>query len=567
MIRFLVTLVLFSLLLLTSGKKDKNKDKCKNDKCKEPLVLSDKELKSCQKGEEKLLTCITDGTFLLDLTQYFFPYDLIEEHHKSTDYKSTMDGLVEDMTDNIIEEYLVSEELNDHLQGIFMEYNDTVEVQQLIESTVNASLANETKKLEEKFNDDISTQKKTDLKALDLIEELVVKLYSVFAERRDKYSSDGFFRSYLSTKRLDDSRFRHTEEWSYFTPTWSSRVLTDIDKDKYFNWNYVREYTLPSSGRIQDSPMNYQNWNYGPIQDSPMNHQNQNWNYGPIQDSPMNHKNHQIQNGPMISSGQGSGRNKNQMHKNMHQHGEAPGPNWGQYTVKRGYQNQFANAEEILWEDGTDTTETTEPSYEPNPTNYYTNPYMRKWRHRADSTTEPFIAIAQNPKWQHLYRKDTTTEPFIAIAPNPKWQHLDRTDTTTEPFIAIAPNPNINNSNNSGRQLPPKAKKSNTLINLGADTEQEEDPKSFDISLIKKFSEQNKEQLKEESHEDQNPKKNPGIDPAIKWGVLELFQQARKATPAPDSVNRPDMERKTERRKEAKSDATTLWASVSPPPN
>ena len=221
----------------------------------------------------------------MELEEYSFPEDLIAEHHKSTEYKNMIDALMEVVKDDVIEDYLVSEELNVHMQDMFNEYNESAEVQQLIESTVNASLANETKEVEEKRDDHIRNAKETDLKTLDLIEELVLKLHKVYTEESRTYRSERYAKSYLSTKHLKNIIMRpHTEERGDFTATWSRLFTTD--SNKYFNWNYERGYTFPSfEGQIiQDSPMN-PHWNYGPVHDSPMN---PDWNYGPVYDSPMN---------------------------------------------------------------------------------------------------------------------------------------------------------------------------------------------------------------------------------------------------------------------------------------
>ena len=427
----------------------------------------------------------------MELEQYSFPQDLIAEHHKSTEYKNMIDFLEEGVKDDVIEDYLVSEELNVHMQDMFNEYNESAEVQQLIESTVNASLANETKEVEEKRDDHISKAKETDLKTLDLIEELVLKLHKVYTEERRTYRSERYAKSYLSTKHLQNIIMRpHTEERGDFTATWSRLFTTD--SNKYFNWNYERGYTFPSfEGQIiQDSPMNPHwnygpvhdspmnpDWNYGPVHDSPMNPDwnygpvhdspmNPDWNYGPVQDSPMNpdwnygpvyespknpdwnygpvyespknpdwNRGH-VQDSPMnpVESRRRPDINQDPMHKqhtqNEETYGNAPGPHWGQDTVQIGYVRQYGNAPAPNWDKG---QETTEPHRDVEPRTG--NMFWNRWRYpNADYTTESFFALAQNPFYNsNNYGRENNNAPWDNGS---KATEISNEPTTGSSFVA-----------------------------------------------------------------------------------------------------------------------------------
>ena len=618
----------------------------KKGKCEE-ITLTDKEVKSCKKGEENLVSCIAEGTFLLELEQYSFPQDLITEHHKSTEYKKMIDALEEGVKDDVIENYLVSEELNVHMQEMFKEYNESTEVQQLIESTVNESLANETKQLEEKRDDDISKAKETDVKTLDLIEELVLKLHKVYAEESRTYRSERYAKSYLTTRHLNDRILRPpTEEKGDLTATWSRLFTTD--RNRYFNWNYERGYTFPNieGQRIVDSPMN-PNWNYGPVQDSPWNPEwdygpvqespinpewnygpvqnspmypewsygpvqdspmNPEWNYGPVQDSPMNpewnygpvrrrpdnqdpmHKQQNeetydnapgphwgqetIQKGNAPQYGYAPAPNWGQdtiQKGNAPQYGHAPAPNWGQETIQKGNAPQYGYAPAPQWDKGPKTTEqsylpTTGFSHGPgviSGNKFWDSPF--RWRYSdADSTTVPFFALAPNP----FYNDNNNNGGQNENGPR------DEGRKTIEPTTAgIVPAANPFYNVNKGRELPPKGKNANKLINSGGITKtehEEEKAKSFDISRIKEFSGQIEEQPDKDLKENL-PEKNSGINIEIKNRVLARFQKARQVTQAPD---RGDSPKKTEKmgqidepNKEVKSDATTLWIPVSSPYN
>ena len=461
----------------------------------------------------------------MELEEYSFPEDLIAEHHKSTEYKNMIDALEEGVKDEVIEDYLVSEELNVHMQDMFNEYNESAEVQQLIESTVNASLANETKEVEEKRDDDISKAKETDLKTLDLIEELVLKLHKVYSEESRTYRSERYAKSYLSTKHLKNINVRPQSE-EKGDSTGRSRLFT-TDSNKYFNWNYERDYTFPNNEglRIQDSPMN-PNLNYGPEQayQRPGADQNPALRGGGIKDI-KNEKtfgNAPAPNWDQVTVKMGNAPN----------YGYAPAPNWGQYTVQMGNAPKYGNAPVLNWDKGQGTPEPT----------FTSTPY-----HDIESVTR----IAPESGNIHI---------FID-----KWANSNA-DHTTEQFWAIAPNPFYNNNNNNGRQLPPKANKENVLINKGGNAETEVEgsgSRSFDISRIKEFN------GPDEDQQENLPKKNPGIDINIKKGVLARFQQARQVTQAPDRLDVPNktekMERNNEPKKEEKFDATTLWIPVSSP--
>ena len=89
------------------------------------------------------------------MAKYSFKEDLISEMQKSKDYKKVIESEVQNVSDNIIEDYMNSAEFEKHMKGIIEEFNSTTEAKELVEKTVEDTLLEETKQIETRLENDL----------------------------------------------------------------------------------------------------------------------------------------------------------------------------------------------------------------------------------------------------------------------------------------------------------------------------------------------------------------------------------------------------------------------------
>ena len=164
-------------------KKCKGKGKKKKKKCEEEeevsVSISGKEEKSCRKDEDNLVKCIADGSYILELEEYTFRDQLIEELQESKLYKGMVKDAVDERKDTIISDFLGSSEFESHVQGVIVEFNQTAEAEKLIEESVNVVVANETSHQESRFNDEVAQVKQSEFEVLELLEQLISNLREI----------------------------------------------------------------------------------------------------------------------------------------------------------------------------------------------------------------------------------------------------------------------------------------------------------------------------------------------------------------------------------------------------
>ena len=518
-----------------------------------------------------------------------------------------IDALEEGVKDDVIENYLVSEELNVHMQDMFKEYNESAEVQQLIESTVNESLANETKQLEEKRDDDISKAKETDVKTLDLIEELVLKLHKVYAEESRTYRSERYAKSYLTTRHLNDRILRPpTEEKGDLTATWSRLFTTD--RNRYFNWNYERGYTFPNieGQRIADSPMNP---NHPADSDRERLHNKQdpmhkhhvqeieetNGQYGKAPAPHQGQNAIQIEDAPQYGSAPGPhwGQNAIQI-EDVPQYGSAPAPHWGQNEIQIEDAPQYGSASASRWgqnaikiEDAPQYESAPEPHWGQNAIQIEDAPQYGSapgphWGQNAIQIEDvPQYGSAPGPHWgQNANAIQIEDAPQYESVPEPHWgqnaiqiedapqyesvpaPHWDKAQDEANndivPVTRIAPVHTIDIFfERWGSQIGHITPAPNSSNNKGRKLP----PNAKGAKVLMETSGNPRKEeergsfdisrIKEFSRSDEDlqenlPEKNPGINIEIKNRVLARFQKARQVIQAPDQGDSPKKTEKME---------------------
>ena len=222
----------------STGKEKKNK--CELEGSEEGSTsLSDKEEKSCRKEESNLITCITDGTYILNLDDYAMREELIEEFHNSKEYKKMVDEAATAMEDQFIEDYLASEEFEMHMQEIIHHYELELQVQDLTIETVEAAVTKEKEEMERSLNEEVQLAKQARLEAIELVEDMVSKLHNTLIKERGEYRSDHKRKSY---RLLDRPNFTTPKNTSPFPKTTMPRKIVypirndgkrrDFSKDK-----------------------------------------------------------------------------------------------------------------------------------------------------------------------------------------------------------------------------------------------------------------------------------------------------------------------------------------------
>jgi hypothetical protein len=86
---------------------------------------------------------------------------------------------VDTMKDEIIADYLESDDFENHIMGVIEEFNQTAEAQELIQEEMDAVVANETFRLEMKLEEEVRRTKEAEFEALNLLEDLVAKLLDI----------------------------------------------------------------------------------------------------------------------------------------------------------------------------------------------------------------------------------------------------------------------------------------------------------------------------------------------------------------------------------------------------
>ena len=181
--------------MLISGKdekKCKRKGGKKKKKCEEEgsVSISKKEEKSCRKEENKLASCIADGSYRLDLEEFSFSEELIEGLHKSKQYKTMIKEEIDERKDLIISNFLESNELRAQLQDVIVKFNETSEAQNLMEKLVDAVVVNETDHLESRFNEETARIRESEFEALNLLEQVISKLHGISIKQGGIYGNE-----------------------------------------------------------------------------------------------------------------------------------------------------------------------------------------------------------------------------------------------------------------------------------------------------------------------------------------------------------------------------------------